>query len=229
MRQLQVVDDVHQLAMNQRNDKSVNPVPVDYMDSTPVGKTGCVDFVYKVNADHEMGGALFSPQNDPDIPQWAKFFGLNRRIKYLSLDTCGRDEFDVKWTLANGLQINTSNQIHLPDGMWQTDPNDPPKWEDSGFNVLKLIDPCGWNEFMFRCSTDGVKTWNVDALSCNGTPYTNLPANNRGIALKPTNWKAMRAHFQEQAEVMGAPAYTIKRYQKCQLVMSDQPIPWGWF
>jgi len=226
MRQLQVEDDIHLLAMNQRNDTSVNPVPVDYMDSTRVGTTNSVDFVYK--ATKEMGGALFSPQKDPDIPQWAHHFGFNRRVKFLMFDTLGRDEFDVKWTLGNGLQINTSNEIHLPDGMWQTDPNDPPKWADSGFNVLKLIDPCGWNEFMFRCSTDG-KIWNVDALWCNGTPFTNLPANNRGIPLKQTKWTSWKAHFQEQAEVTGAPAYTAKRYQRTQLVMSDAPIPWGWF
>lgn len=227
MRQIQIVDDVHQLAMNQRNDKSVNPVPVDYMDSTTPSKSGCVDFIYK--STKEMGGALFSPQADPEIPLWAKYFALNRRVKFLMLDTTGRDEFDVKWTLSGGLQINTSMQINWSEGgMWQTDPNDPPKWADSGFNVAKLIDPNGWNDFMFRCSTDG-KVWNIDSLACNGQPFTTLPANNRGLPLKQTSWTAQRAHFQEQAEVMGAPAYTAKRYAKLQLVMSDSPIPLGWF
>ena len=219
----------HQLPMNKNNTTQVNPIPADYLDYCQIGKgpnAGCVDFVFK--STPEEGGALFSPQVDPDILPDHLFFGFNRRVKFLMPDELGRDEFDVKWTLAGGLQMNLSNQINWSEGgMWQTDPNDPPKWEDTGFNVAPLL-TSGFNDFMFRCSTDG-KVWNIDALACNGTAFTALPANNRGIPLKQTNWTSLKAHMQNQVEVRNTPAYTVVRYQDAQILTSDEPIGLGWF
>ena len=231
MRQLQVVDDVHKLAMNKRNDTSVNPKPVDMQDYVQMGAgpyKGCVDFVYKVS--QEMGGALFSPQNDPVIPDWARFFGFNRIVSFPTFSQIGRDEFDVKWTLAGGLQINTSNQINWSEnGMWQVDPYDPPKWMDSGFRpVLDSLDDNSTHEFMFRCSTDGATIWNIDTLACDKVSFS-LPDSCKKLPLKKTNWTSWKAHFQEQAEGTNVPCYVIKRYHRTQILMSDSPIPLGWF
>lgn len=233
MRNLVVYDNLHQQPMNINNTTQVNPVPCDpgYPDSVKIGKgpyAGCVDFVFK--STPEEGGALFSPKSDAPLPTTfqARYFGFNRRVMFLMPDQLGRDEFDLKVTFAGGLQSNWSNEINWSEGgMWQADPNDPPKWVDSGFNVANLIKWEGWNDFMFRGSTDG-KVWNIDSLYCNGTTFTSLPASYKGIPLKQTNWSA-GGHMQLQAEVMNTPAFTVVRYQNAQIVMSDNPIPTGWF
>lgn len=222
MRNVVVYDDWHRQAMNRRNDKSVNPVPVDYMDVTfgPLG----TDFWYKAN--NEEGGALFSPVADIPIPPWARFFGANRLVQYLSPFSLAQDEFDWKFTLTAG-QINQSLQINWKNkgGMWQWDPNDPPSWVDTGFNVA-FIDPKATNDFQSRCSTD-FSTWTLDKLSCNGSTFT--PALVKVPLKQGTGWAPQMAHAQEQAQVTQVPAYTGKRYIRTQLIMSDGPIPLGWW
>lgn len=223
-RQIQAIDNFHLWPMNQRNDKSVNPVQVAYMDSVSPSGLGRADFLYKGTTD--LAGALFSPQTDIPIPLWARYFGYNRLVSFPLFETLARDEFDFKFTLAAG-QINLSEQIKwlLGKGSWQWDPSDPPAWQDEGFDVTSLIKP-GQNEFMARCSTDGLTEWTLDALSCNGTQH---PGVGTKVPLKTgTGWAPQMAHWQEQAEVTCVPSYTMKSYYRTQLVMSDSPIALIW-
>lgn len=231
MRQIQVIDNIHLFPMNQNNTAQVNPVPVAYMDSVqPSGAlTGRADFIYKGTKDE--AGALFSPTTDIPIPAWAKFFGYNRLVAFPLFETLAQDEFDFKFTLATG-QINLSMQINWKNaaGAWQWDPNDPPKWQNTGFNVNGLVaaGSNNMNEFQARCSTDGISSWTLDQLSCNGKVGFTGPSVK--VALKTgTGWAVQMAHWQEQAEVTCVPSYTIKSYLRTQLVMSDGAIPLGWF
>jgi hypothetical protein len=225
VQQFQKFENFHLWPMNQRNDTSVNPIPVVYMDSvTPSGAlAGRADFLYKGIQD--MAGALFSPKTDIPIPAWATHFGYNRSVAFPMLETLARDEFDFKFTLTAG-QINLSQQVKWQNGrgMWQWDPNDPPKWADTGFDVTDILKP-GPNEFMARCSTDG-QSWTLDALECNGVQHSGMGTN---VPLKTnTGWTKQMAHWQEQAEVTCVPSYTIKSYQRTQLILSDGPIPMVW-
>ena len=222
-----VVDNWHLDPMNERNDKSVNPLALDDMDS--VVSQGHTDFIFKGSKDEE--GGLFSPQKDYDVPSCARFFGSNRIIVYLMMDSLAQDEFDDKITLTQG-QINKSLQINFENeaGMWDWDPNNPAKWEPTGFNVLKLINP-GSNEFQSRCSTD-LKTWSLDLLFCNGTTFTPGASLRRVPLNTGSGWTTQKWHPQEQAQIWdkaNVPVYTIKRYLRTQLIMSDGPIPLGWY
>lgn len=230
MQNIQVYSNLHQQPMNKRIDKSINPVLADSIDWVVVGGgayKGALDVIIK--STPELGGALISPQTDVPLPTSFKplFFGMNRRYEIMTGESVGRDEFDVKWTLPGGLQLNGSNQINwdpAKGGMWQVDPTGS-AWVDSGFKIGQLRGP---DETMARWSTDGQKIWNIDALRSNDTTFTDLPASCKNIPLIKTSW-GQGGHLQIQGEVENCPAFLHLRYFNVQLIISDQPIPLIWF
>jgi len=227
MPQLVYEKDIHLRVPTPNNTTQVNPIPVDSMDFTINGQT--TDYLYKGSKNE--AGALYSPKPDIDIPSWATYFGYNRRVKYLSFETLAQDEYDYKFTLNEG-QINLSTQINFANskGAFQWDPNNPPKWEDSGLNALQYLDPGDYNDFMARCSTDR-KTWALEWLAVNSHSFN--CGTLRRVPLATSSWTKMKAHNQEQAQVINsnppAPIYTMKRYIKTEVIFSDAPIPLTWF
>ena len=218
MQQFQVFKDIHKGVPTLNNTTQVNPIPVDYTDYV-IGMQ-FTDYIYKAK---DEGGCLWSPKPDIQIPTWANHFAYNRRVQYLSPETLAQDEYDWKFTLNAG-QINLSTQVNFKNagGAFQWDPNNPPKWANTGFTPrLNMDQP---NDFMVRCSTD-FSTWSLDAIAVNEVQF--IPSLPR-VPLASSSWTKQMAHNQEQAEVAGG-GYTMKRYFKTELILSDGPIPLIWF
>lgn len=181
------------------------------------------------SSQKEMGGGLVS--NNYPVPPGTQFFGMD--VSYIissaDLPHLGRNEMDLKITLASGSATPIPNQANgsaqqnaSKNWMWQLDPTGK-TWVDSGYTPGPPK-PDVVNLMQFRFWSDGTK-WSVTGLCANGgTPF--VPgAQFQNLPMITTNWMT-GLHPQLQMEVLNAPWFLRQTYTRVKIMSSDTVIPW---
>ena len=208
---------------------SINPIPADGFRAMNLA-----DGTLKVaNVGPAEGGALVSLPR-PFLPVLT---GINMpyiRVKcdrwYSSyeLPNCAQDEFDLK-VIYKGAPVGTSipnlanfsTQLNRVTGMWQLNPANGP-WVDTGFKVDFLKDQ--WQTIVYDFCLDLIKMkWGVLAVNWGGMNKFSPPNAFQNLPLCPSNWGAVIATLQIQAQTLLAGSVTIL-YDNVSIEYSEAPF-----